>query len=181
MGSGKTTVADTLVSTLSFQKIALAGTLKSMLKTFLKASGLSEFVADAAISDPELKETPMAVLNGKTPRYAMQTLGTEWGRELFGEDFWVNSAIGRAKRHMDQGTSVVIDDVRFPNEADAIKEAGGYMVRVFRPGQQITQRHASEGGLDEYPVDFVLMNHSTEDVLQLASVGMARYLSATRP
>lgn len=181
MGSGKTTVAQTLERELGFQRIALAGTLKRMLRTYLKASGVSDFDADEIISDPELKETPLAILNGKTPRFAMQTLGTEWGRQLFGEDFWVNSTLGRAQRHMALGHSIVIDDVRYPNEADAIKAAGGYMVRVVRAGQQITQRHASEGGLDDYPVDYVISNHSTEYVLQLAALGMHRFLSVTAP
>jgi hypothetical protein len=176
MGSGKTTLAEYLTSDHGFMRLSLAGTLKRMVRTFLKASGLTDDQADTLITDPVLKETPLSLLNGKSPRFAMQTLGTDWGRELFGDDLWVNSTMGRVRRHMSEGKSVVIDDLRFPNEADAIKAAGGYVVRVVRPGATITNAHASEGGLDSYKVDAQVVNDSSRELLRYDAWNLLRHI-----
>jgi hypothetical protein len=68
---------------------------------------------------------------GLTPRYALQTLGTEWGRALR-DDVWVQYGIHRAQNL--GADFAVISDCRFPNEAALIREAGGEVWRIFRPG-----------------------------------------------
>jgi hypothetical protein len=125
-GCGKSTVANLLVETYGFQRLRLADPLKEMLKTL----GLTE-----AQVDGDQKEASLAFLCGKTPRHAMQTLGTEWGRNLIGGDLWVNAcqqrimrlATGRKRR------MIVVDDVRFPNEVRMIREMGGLIWSVRRP------------------------------------------------
>src|SRR5438552_1596949 len=89
-----------------------------------------------------LKEKPSELLCGKTPRWAMQSIGTEWGRNLIGGEIWVNAW----KRAIEGYPLVVVDDVRFPNEAQAIKDAGGLLLRVIRPDQDNGGNlvHASE-------------------------------------
>ena len=68
------------------------------------------------------KETPLDFLGGKTPRQAMQTLGTEWGRNLIYDGIWLH-AWERAFNKC--STPVVVDDLRFINEAEMIKRLGG--------------------------------------------------------
>ena len=43
-----------------------------------------------------------------------------------------------------------VPDMRFPNEADLVKEMGGYNVRIIRPGLDDGDGHASEHALDNY-------------------------------
>jgi hypothetical protein len=83
----------------------------------------------------------------------MQTLGTEWGRAL-APDFWVEAwkrAIERDALHASadgETVLIVVDDVRFPNEVAAIREMGGSIARIERPGAGLAGSegdHASEG------------------------------------
>jgi hypothetical protein len=132
-GAGKSTAAMHLVNAHGFQRVRFAGPLKAMMA----ALGLTPDEIDGP-----LKEQPCALLGGKTPRWAMQSLGTEWGRDLIDSDLWI-----RAWRAALPATgNVVVDDCRFPNEAAAVAAAGGIIVRVDRPGAgQGAAGHTSEG------------------------------------
>lgn len=123
-GSGKSTAAAHLVSQRGFTRIRFAGPLKAMMA----ALGLTH----EQIEGSE-KEQPCELLGGKTPRWAMQSLGTEWGRDMIAPDLWIrafNVALANTRPDM----PVVVDDCRFPNEAAAIHKAGGVLIRIERPG-----------------------------------------------
>lgn len=164
MQSGKSTVANALAGH-RYVTVKFAGPLKSMLTTLLMMRGASQ---DAAIRmvEGDLKEQPTRYLDGKSPRYALQTLGTEWGRDIMGTDFWVNCAMAQADRLMADGYNVVMDDVRFPNEAQAIKARGGLVVKITRPSIQPPEnaQHASEGALADFPFDLELVNDAPTPV-----------------
>ena len=134
-GSGKSTAADYLVSELGFTRIRFAGPLKAMMR----ALGLSEREIEG-----DLKETPCARLMGRTPRHAMQTLGTEWGRQLLAPDFWVDLWRQDAERILHDSGRVVVDDCRFPNEASVIHSLGGKIIAIRRDGLAHVPNHASE-------------------------------------
>ena len=70
-----------------------------------------------------------------TPRYALQTLGTEWGRGCF-EDVWAALGVRKALAYLKEYPSdtVVFTDALFVNEARAIRNAGGEVWRIVRPG-----------------------------------------------
>jgi hypothetical protein len=160
MGSGKTTFANYLVEDHRYKRLSFASTLKDMTATFLEGMGLSPQAARGLIQDPELKERPLLAIGGKTPRFLMQTLGTEWGRECIGENIWVDLALARARKELAY-QSVVFDDVRFPNEAKAIRAAGGEVFRIIRPDAKASTfaTHASEGGLDDFEFDGTVVNN----------------------
>jgi hypothetical protein len=137
IGCGKTTAANYLIETFGFHRLRFAGPLKAMLR----ALGLSE-----AEVDGDLKQAPCALLGYKTPRLAMQTLGTEWGREMITADLWVR-AWRKAFDELHAGVNVVIDDMRFPNEADAVRAATSLhkIVRIERPDLSLPgAAHVSE-------------------------------------
>lgn len=160
IGSGKSTAAAYLTKHGGFQRVRFAGPLKKMMA----ALGCSIEEVDGA-----LKEQPCELLGGATPRYAMQLLGTEWGRNLH-KQLWINAWKVAVKR-LPPGVSVVADDVRFQNEADAIREMGGAVVLIERPG--LAQgAHASEG-LD-FDVDAVIQNHGTIEDLHANMITMVR-------
>ena len=142
-GSGKDTAAAVLTSR-GYENVKFAGGLKTMLRALLAYQGYGVWEIDEMI-EGTLKEEATISLAGKDPRYAMQTLGSEWGRTLMGEDFWVQTAISRMKS-LDR---VVVTDVRFPNEADAIRELGGIIVGVtadwIKPQEG---EHESEAKID---------------------------------
>jgi hypothetical protein len=144
--SGKTTIAEALVAR-GWQRVRFAGPLKAMLATMLAEVGEDRETISRMI-EGDLKELAADALAGETPRWAMQTLGTEWGRKLIHPDIWVRLFLRRAVQLRRQGYPVVCDDLRFCNEAAAIRAAGGRLVRIERPGSGWKDGHASEGALE---------------------------------
>lgn len=135
-GAGKSTAAAHLTNHRGFQRVRFAGPLKAMMA----ALGLTQNQIEGSE-----KESPCALLGGKTPRWAMQSLGTEWGRDLIDSDLWIR-AWQAAVTAVPAGAPVVVDDCRFPNEAAAVSAAGGIIVRVERPGAGTPSgyQHSSE-------------------------------------
>lgn len=140
MGCGKTTLSNALVDEYHFTKVSFAAPLKKMLMQLLRARTSDEALTIRMVYG-DLKNTPSPLLEGKSPRQAMQWLGTEWGRDLVGADLWTNTAMDAVKM---SGRDVVIDDVRFPNEVDAIHKAGGVTIWIHRDGVERQSAHESE-------------------------------------
>jgi hypothetical protein len=116
-GSGKSTIAKAL-GQHGYQHMRFAGPLKKMLH----ALGLTWEELDGS-----QKEKPCELLGGKTPRLAMQTLGTEWGRLMIDQQLWTRAWKAAVLQCNDD---IVVDDCRYPNEVNAGKEVG--LVNVFR-------------------------------------------------
>ena len=101
-----------------------------------------------------------------TVREFLQRLGTDGLRTGLHENTWVNALMADYEGTYDLDTDRttwpkwVITDTRFPNEARAIKEAGGIVIRVDRPGCKPINNHPSETGLDEWNFDHRIMNGS---------------------
>lgn len=97
-------------------------------------------------------------------RYLLQTLGTEVGREQWGENFWANQVIEQMEAEMDSVDKWVITDWRFQNEADAILDSNlpddliVYSVNIIRPGVE-QMEHKSETQKLEF--DILLNNDGT--------------------
>lgn len=143
-GVGKSTAAQYLSQQHGFVHLKFAGALKAMLRTLLALTGEAEI--DRLI-EGDLKEMPPPALGFRTPRHAMQTLGTEWGRDCMGENFWVDICKQQIQREiMLEQNSVVVDDVRFENEAAMIRSLGGKVIRLTGRGG-IKQGHISEAGV----------------------------------
>lgn len=106
------------------------------------------------------KEKPREELCGKSIRYALQTLGTEWGRNCIGESFWVNAAM----REVEEECANVFDDTRYYNEAKAIKARGGLVLQIKRESvYEAGDKHASEAGVSHEFVDYVIDNTGSLD------------------
>jgi hypothetical protein len=73
----------------------------------------------------------------------MQTLGTEWGRQLISPTLWVDAWMAAA---LTARGAVIADDVRFADEADAVRALGGIVVLIRRTDGEPTihNQHASE-------------------------------------
>lgn len=80
-----------------------------------------------------------------TARYALQTLGTDYGRKAVGPDVWVNLCLKEI--HEDEPAFAVITDGRFANEVAAVQAAGGKALLIIDPAENNTDTHASENCL----------------------------------
>lgn len=104
----------------------------------------------------DLKET-VDERYGVSPRVALQTLGTEWGRGCISESLWVDIA----KVKMQTASKIVISDCRFDNEAEIIRSLGGTIVEIVRDDAQEVNSHASESGISKDLVNFTIENNGT--------------------
>jgi hypothetical protein len=93
-------------------------------------------------------------------REYLQNYGTEAHRDLFGPDFWVDNV-----RLDHEGRILMVTDVRFPNEAEAVRRAGGFVVNVVGPDEveNAGDGHASETPLPHALVDATLYNDVRDD------------------
>jgi hypothetical protein len=126
----------------------MAATLKRMCRTFLLAqdippSRIDHYLYDAKhIIIPEL---------GTSARHLLQTLGTEWGRGCVHPNVWVRTWERQVSLKLREGYSVICDDIRRSNEAEAVLRLGGELWKIVRTSATRTTDHASEGELDTFP------------------------------
>jgi hypothetical protein len=162
-GSGKSTAADHLVFKHHFRRLRFASPIKRMIRCLLIEAGCG-IIESVEMIDGKLKETPTDLLGGRSPRYAMQTLGVEWGRDLIAPDIWRRILLSKVTRCLSEGLSVVVDDVRFGNEVTALKEFGFTIIDVRRPGTVPVESHASEDQVINY--DRILLNNGPVEKLR---------------
>lgn len=156
---GKTTLANLL----DHEKMSFAAPLREILNVLLTRLGYNGEMIDRFLHG-DLKEFTIPELGNRSPRYLMQTLGTEWGRYLVSETIWVDVMRARIRHAF---SPVVIDDVRFPNEFDMIRSLGGLMVKIDRPGFKKCGLHPSDGGCDHLAFDVYITNDGRpEDMLE---------------
>lgn len=169
-GCGKSTLAALLEKEQGFERIRFADPLKAMLRAYYASCG-RKATTDRRI-EGDLKEKPDPFLFGRTPRHAMQTLGTEWGRGAIHPDIWVGAW---GLRTFNCAGSIVAEDCRFENEAEGLRDRGGVIVRITRPSADSQPgTHASESG--GVVADIVLSNDGTpKELLDKFNAAMARY------
>lgn len=164
--SGKSTVASHLVATHRFTRIGFADALKETGKALLRAAKFPEAHIEWHFN--EGKDLVIPSPFGVTTRHLLQTLGTDWGRKLIKPSIWVE--IAAAKVYRTDGP-VVIDDVRFPDEADAIESMGGQVWRIHRPDSPVSTSHPSEGLLEGRKFAADISNSGTIGDLMGAVIG----------
>jgi len=162
-GSGKSTVAGML---RGYKRLSFADPLRKFSAQILSSLGYNGL---ACLRDK--KEEKVTEL-GVSPRQMMQTLGTEWGRSCIHPDLWIMVAAGTVEEQLKRGRNVVIDDVRFPNEAEMIRKLGGELWLVNRPGVVYEGDHASEGALSEVEPDSLINNSGSLTQLRQVVVGL---------
>lgn len=124
-GVGKSMVASYLEEHHGFERMAFADSLKEAAKTVFQLD-------DQHVYTREGKSTYLDRW-GMDVRTILQKFGTEVGRQI-DEDVWVKS-VGAKIDRLDHDR-VVIEDVRFENEAEYIRERGGKIWGILRPGHE---------------------------------------------
>ena len=156
--SGKDTVAGMLIGLYGYENRAFAEPMRTALyklDPIVSEDGMRlKSVIDEFGWEHAKKHTDT--------RRLLQVLGTEIGREMFGEDFWVIQAI-KGLHSLDD---IVFTDVRFPNEAKAIKEMKGQVWRIKRPGYVPVNAHPSESSMDDWGFDYTIDNDSDLESLK---------------
>jgi len=158
--SGKDTVGNYLKANHDFRSVFFAEPLKEGARVMFGLTDEQLYGND--------KEKMIDWL-GRTPRYILQTLGTDWGRNQINDQVWLLVASRKIETLRELGYSVCVTDLRFDNEADLIREAGGTIWHVNRDNRiQVAagaEKHASEAGLTFKPGDFRIDNNGSLDDL----------------
>ena len=173
-GCGKTTVARYLEQR-GFKINSFATPIKDMTRNFLMNLGYNHEEAVEAIS------TKTDTVKGIDPpisvRDLLRTLGTEWGRDNVHPEVWIKCWLAKYEQLINlqgdhfyertTGPSIVVDDVRFLNEAKLITKLGGKLWELRRTDAEATHHstHRSDGGLTGCNFDkTIYKNGSIEDL-----------------
>lgn len=139
-----------------------------------KLRRVTDVLADCGNDWVEAKKNPEI-------RRMLQVEGTEGGRDVFGENVWVDVMVKRVKEHMEAGKNVAVTGIRFLNEAQAIRDNGGDLVWVERPGYvgdaDANSGHASENSVSSEDFDVIVLNDSTLDALRGKARTVSTFLS----
>jgi hypothetical protein len=149
--AGKDSTAKILVNTYGWRRVAFADPVRAAvyrLNPWIKGAQSQLRPLVQAHGWDKLKRSVPEV------RDLLDRMGTEVGRQMFGETVWVDMAF----RRISPDDNVVITDVRAENEADRIHEHGGLVVNVIRPGCVAPSSHEIHRVLPAHCIDYTLHN-----------------------
>jgi len=156
--SGKNTMANFIQAEYGGYQYSFAGPLRRMLK-----AGFGIDMDNNAYWQDN-KETVIPAF-GKSPRQMMQTLGTEWGRNLVNRGIWLILA---QQELFNRGPGMIVTDVRFEDEAEWIRNHRGVVIHIDRPNAAQVSTHNSENGVLVGPGDIQVHNAGALEDLQFA-------------
>ncbi len=172
IGSGKDTVASYLIENYNFEKDSFAATLKDVLSNLFGwdrklLEGNTEESREWRIKPDEWWENQLNIPDF-TPRKMMQIIGTDIMRKHFHKNIWVYTLLKRIEKIEDK--NIVITDCRFPSEIEAVRKAGGIIIRVIKdiPHWYNMGISAALGG--QYAIERMIHNSIHESEYQHLSV-----------
>jgi hypothetical protein len=172
-GSGKDTVAAYLIKEHGFERKAFADPLKRSVAALfdIPFADVDKYKNDDYIG-VEIRQIS-EVVKFLSFREILQRYGTEAHRDVFGQDFWLDYTL--PVQGFYPGRAIVVTDVRFRNEAERVRELGGFMWFVdrmeVRPPYEL---HPSE--VYDFEVDTIVHNNGTLEELY-ANIEAALVLS----
>lgn len=150
---GKTTAAKFLLAR-GFQPMSFAGPMKSIVSLLLMEAGVSVSEVEFYMDNKEQNIPGLDV----SMRHILQTLGTDWGRNLIHPDLWVKICKLRFDKAINNGSSILFEDVRFENEAAFIRDNGGKIIHINRD-TGFNDAHFSEAGIQIFDDDGYVANN----------------------
>lgn len=171
-GAGKDTAANFLKDYYrgQFRSVAFAEPIRAAMRAIFGWD-------DSYFSHPKKNEVDERF--GISPRKAMQTLGTEWGRNLINTDLWLILAGQKAFPLTGAGFDVLITDTRFENEAAWIRKNDGVIWHIQRDAALVASgagtdvKHVSETGIKFVKGDVKINNNGTLGALYDQLDGLA--------
>ena len=163
-GSGKDAVADILEDSHGFYRTFMSQPLNAALcrlnpQIEVRHGEVFRYVdLIAQLGYTKAKELPEV-------RRLLQAMGTEVGRDMFGQTVWVD-LMEQTLAGYKPDDNVVVTGIRFPNEASMIRELGGELWWVYRPGYGPVNSHSSDNTLSLRHFDRVVVNDGTLDDLE---------------
>lgn len=156
--TGKDEIAKVLVEEFGFERLAFADKLRECVYALNPIVAYDWDLASpiylSEVIDKYGWDGVKSSRYGIEVRRLLQRFGTEVGRNILGENIWVDATF----MVTDVTKNYIVTDCRFRNEAMGILRQGGKMWRVNRPGVGPVNDHISETGLDNFSFDAVIEN-----------------------
>lgn len=138
--------------------------LKNMTKELLSYLGVDNINEKLYGSEKEKIIDDLYV----STRYIMQTLGTDWGRELIDDKLWVKAFNKRLNQI--ESDIVINDSVRFINEILYINQLKKSLtVKIKKPELEVDDNHKSEKEISDQFYDIVIINDAGITELKMAA------------
>lgn len=170
--SGKSTVATLLFNATGYKIVSFADKLKDV--TCLLSGCTREQLEDYDFKENSLVPAHLRPYCGDaeqpTYRAFLQHFGSEFMRSV-NDSIWIDCTLANAGAF-----NLIISDVRFPNEAKAIKDRGGIIIKVVRDGIESNDTHCSETSINEIIPDFIVHNDSSMQDLVFNIDTLVRHL-----
>jgi hypothetical protein len=185
LGGGKDTFADYAVEKFGYTKLYFASVLKNEVKEFLLKYNIpfedrniwgsqsdkeEQLFIDECYFNDIVTDIPLFIhffntcnkYDGdyiSTFRYLLQWWGTEYRRNNFGDNYWVDKLVEETKKY----DKVIISDLRFPNEYNAIINNNGICIKVIRNSsfKSNTALHISETALDHIDDWYAILENTS--------------------
>jgi len=147
IGSGKDTIAREIIKEFpeyDFKKMSFGYNVKKIVSIL---TGIDmRTILSRKIKTQYLEQWHMTV--GEM----FQQVGTNALRDMLSEDVWIISLFNNIKN----GDNIIITDVRFFNEAESVRNRGGFLIKIIGDPKKVNEKdsrdinHKSETELDNY-------------------------------
>ena len=166
-GTGKDTVGEILIRDYGFKRHAFADPVREM------ALAINPWIVERDEMGDQSAEVRLADVVAAfgwdqakrlfpETRRLLQAIGTDAVRNIIGQNTWIDLAMSRVSEELVAGNRVIITDVRFRNEAEAIQLIGGDVIKLIRDGVAGSNTtHVSETELDSIVPDVEIDNNHT--------------------
>ena len=154
--SGKSTVAELLFNATGFRVVSFADKLKDVACVLGECTRvqLEDYYFKENTIVPDYLQPYCGDAKRPTYRAFLQHFGSEIMRGV-NDSIWIDCTLGYADEDL------IVSDVRFPNEAKAIKDRGGIIIKIVRESCKSNDAHCSETSIDEVQADYIIRNESS--------------------
>lgn len=169
-GCGKNTLANFLIKNHNFIEMSFADTIKDMACVLLN-------VNREQLEELKINNAPLLGTENITARYILQTLGTEWGRNLISRDIWINNL--RQKIINNISKNIIITDVRFPNEFEMLTKLGFHFIKIIPKKELLHLKEDNNHESESYDFkDCIIINNfgTLEDFESNIKLFIEKYL-----
>lgn len=167
--AGKDAFADVLEKNLGWYKTYMSKALRESLEVLNPIIDMDFYTGSVKITRfkdiVDLLGYEKAKENREV-RALLQRMGTEVGRKMFSEDFWLDLCFKDAVKQLEAGRNVVITGIRYPNELFAIQSLSGTPVWITRPENHAVNEHSSDNSLTPEDFDYTFKNEGTLEDLE---------------
>jgi hypothetical protein len=169
-GSGKSTACEYLMTDNTIRVNFKDALIREVKEKFPKLVQEIIDIMDKTDYDGMSPWTYERLVEEKPPlfRALLQNYGTDVCRNN-NPDHWVTQ-YEEAVRNLSD-FRILTDDIRFVNEADAVRARGGVLIRIIRTGLESTDTHISETEQDSIEADYTIKAGTKDELYtQLDSV-----------